>query len=58
VDVWRKFFNQGGEALALLLRAMGAPSLEAQGHGWGPGQPELVLDLVVRNPDHGRWVGT
>lgn len=25
----------------MLLRAMGAPSLEAQGHGLGPGQPEL-----------------
>lgn len=25
--------------------------------GWiGPGQPELVLDLMVGNPIHGRWL--
>jgi len=26
--------------------------------GWGPGQSDLVLDLVVGNPAHGRGVGS
>ena len=31
----------------------------AQGHvGWSPGQPDLVLDLVVGNPAHSRGIRT
>ena len=26
--------------------------------GWGTGQPELVLDLLVGSPAHSRGVGT
>jgi len=25
---------------------------------WDPEQPDLALDLVVKNPAYGRWIGT
>jgi len=55
------FLREGDELLAQVAQGgCGCPvprGVEGQ-VGWGPGQPELVLDLAVGNPASGRGVGT